>query len=97
MKIEVPANIAAECEFIGTSWGAYEQSLFVDNDQAKCEWTNGTYCGDLPGEDWWKQTEDEKEDETVAGEDAADERRVAVERLLDAAAKVAWDAAWEAA
>ena len=48
-KIETEiAQVCAEC---GAGWAADEFSNFINSGNKRCDWTRGTWCGDLPGED----------------------------------------------
>jgi hypothetical protein len=84
-EITLTAEVIAEAQAIGAAWGAEEASLWRDQHESSDlpEWTNGTYCGEIPN------------DPGPADEDYRHEYRNAVERVIDAAAKAAWDAAKE--
>lgn len=85
MEITLTPKIIAEAQAIGADWGAEESSLWQEQHESgdMPEWSNGTYCGAIPG------------DPGPADEDYRHEYRNTVERIIDAAAKAAWDAAKE--
>jgi hypothetical protein len=79
----IPAEIAAECDDIGRTWAAQEFDIVSDEGRRRQEWVSGEYNGDLPGL-------------KIEDEDTEDERRLAIEQLIDDAARATWNSLWDA-